>query len=581
MRIYKNMTEIVEYTVSLKHPETHTATIVYTIPKKIDKLIISIPNWTPGSYVIRDFGRYIEMIETVDDISMLIKIDKNHWLVTNKGGNQIKIEYTVYMGELSVRTSYMDKFHAQIIPASSFIYSPVYRDAPVRIKFDIPEHWRIFTSLKFIDKNTLYSENYDELVDSPIDISGNVVKKDFIVNDKSHSITLCNFNKKIDYAKILKNSKKIVLESYKIFNDWPNMKKYHFSFHIGTRNSGGGLEHINSSSIMLPAEAFNYNDIKKYNILLSVIAHEYFHMWNVKGLRTKKLIPYNYDSEVYTETLWFHEGFTNYYGNIIPLRAKCYDIGHYIEYLGKAISSYRNKPGRLIQSVADSSFDSWIKFYKPTPDSVNSTVSYYEKGELIALILNLYIIKNSDGKYSLDDLMAYMWKNYKTSGFDEKNIVDIMDDALDTISLRNIIKKLVYTTDEIDFKRYLSYVGLLQDMKKKDNPYIGLEMDGELKLKVVYRGSPAEKAGLCPADELIAIDDIRATGENVNDLILHLSPDRKYRLIVSRNGMIHTADIIPDQPLSDVTISLSKKPTYEQKRYFTKMFKIPYPNIKK
>lgn len=541
---------MLEYLVDISNPNTRVGKVMLSVDKNLnveDNIIVSIPNWTPGSYLIRDFARNIEKISV--DKGIIEKMDKNHWIITKTKNKPIKIEYLVYMGEKSVRTSYMDAYHAQIIPPSSFLYIPSLRNEPCFIKFIIPLGWTIHTPLKK-EKSGFYANNYDELVDSPIEASKNIIAKGFNIYGKKHNVIFCNVG---TYAlsKLVKDINKITRIIYNIFGDWPNKRDYYFFIHNGI---GGGLEHNNSSSIALPFESFF--SPKGYYGFISTIAHEYFHMWNVRHMRTEKLANYDYDHENYTSLLWFHEGFTNYYGNIIPVKANIVGNDLYINHLGDIIGSYYKFYGRNLQSLASSSFDAWIKLYKPNEESPNATISYYTIGELAAFILNIYLIENHG--YGLDYLMNALWFKFKDKSIPENDFLNVVSGILNDNKAYSMLYDFIFTTKELPIEEYFGKAGLVIKKAVSNEPYTGIDFaPNSTVVKYVLRDSPAEKAGIVPLDELIFVDGIRAKQDNIKDLF-H-STDKDYELVLSRDGFLIKTTIKINKNTEKYEIKVNKK----------------------
>ncbi|MGC8580746.1 MAG: M61 family metallopeptidase [Thermoplasmata archaeon] len=554
---------MLEYFVDISNPNTRVGKVILSVDKNLNKgenITVSIPNWTPGSYLIRDFARNIEKISV--DKGIIEKIDKNHWIISKTKNKQIKIEYFVYMGEKSVRTSYMDIYHAQIIPPSSFLYIPDLRNEPCFIKFIIPSGWTIHTPLKK-DMNGFYANNYDELVDSPIEAGKNIVVRDFNIYGKKHNVIFCNVGA-YTLSKLVKDIDKITRKIYNIFGDWPNKRDYYFFIHNGV---GGGLEHNNSSSITIPFES-SFSP-KGYYGFISTIAHEYFHMWNVRHMRTEKLINYDYDHENYTTLLWFHEGFTNYYGNIIPIKANIVVKDLYLNHLADIITSYYKFYGRNLQSLASSSFDAWIKLYRPNEESPNATISYYTIGELVAFLLNVYMIDNHG--YDLDHLMNNLWFKFKDKSIPENDFIDIVSDILNDKKVSNLLYDFIFTTNELPIKEYFGKAGLVVKKSLTKEPYTGIDFaPNSTVVKYVLRDSPAEKAGIVPSDELLFVDELRAKPDNIKDLFY--STDKDYNLVLSRDGFLIKTTIKINRNIEKYELKVNKKMDGKISKTYHKIF---------
>jgi predicted metalloprotease with PDZ domain len=554
---------MLEYLVDITNPNTRVGKVIFSVDKNLnvrDNIIVSIPNWTPGSYLIRDFARNIEKISV--DNGIIEKLDKNHWIIYKTKNKPIKIEYLVYMGEKSVRTSYMDVYHAQIIPPSSFLYIPSLRNEPCFIKFLIPRGWTIHTPLKK-EMDGFYAISYDELVDSPIEAGKNIVVKNFYIYGKKHNVIFCNVGA-YTLSKLVKDINKVTREIYNIFGDWPNTKDYYFFIHNGV---GGGLEHNNSSSITLPFES-SFSP-KGYYGFISTIAHEYFHMWNVRHMRTEKLINYDYDHENYTSLLWFHEGFTNYYGNIVPVKANIVGKNLYLNHLAEIITSYYKYNGRNLQSLASSSFDAWIKLYKPNEESPNATISYYSIGELVAFLLNIYLIENHD--YDLDHLMNNLWFKFKNKSIPENDFLEVVSDILNDKKVYDLLYDFIFTTKELPIEEYFGEAGLVIRKSLTKEPYIGIDFaPNSTIVKYVLRDSPAEKAGIAPLDELIFVDGVRAKQDNIKDIFY--SNDKDYELVLCRDNFLIKSTIKINKNTEKYEIKVDKKMDSKISKIYNRIF---------
>lgn len=352
------------------------------------------------------------------------------------------------------------------------------------------------------------------------------------------------------------------------------VKNYTFIIH-NVNNGGGGLEHLNSTSLLVQRNA--YSNENTYNSFLSLVAHEYFHLWNVKRLRPSVLGPFDYDQENYTHLLWVSEGFTAYYDNWIVKRAGYYTDDKYLEIIANEISSQVNLPGDKIQALSESSFDAWIKYYRRNENSNNSQVSYYEKGSIAALLINLMIIEHSSGKQNLDDLMSYLYKEYyekKNIGFDN-NSFKVAAEKFTGRNLDNFYAEVINGTNSINYENFLSVAGLkLVNLNaNKTESYIGVtavNSNGKLNVTAVSKNGPAYLAGLNVNDEIIAIDNYRI--EDLTKALTLKKVGDKISVLVSRDGILKTIDImVTKNPNVKYKLEKTTNSTKEQELAFNKL----------
>ncbi|MGP6220209.1 M61 family metallopeptidase [Caldiplasma sukawensis] len=480
-----------------------------------DSVIVTMPAWTPGSYLIRDFARNVRMLrarslenEPID----IVRKDKSSWRILNGQAKSFIITYEVYAGELSVRTSHLDGRHGFVLGSSVFLYLEGYKDQSVELTVKPPQGWHISTGLEKIGENRFRATNYDVLVDCPMEI-GTHKSFMFTVDGKEHEVAI--FGEGIyDENIIIRDMKKIVEAARNIFGGFP-YKRYVFLITIIDQEGGGGLEHMNSCAINI--NRFYLTEEENYKKFLLIVAHEFFHLWNVKRIRPSELGPFNYKEETYTTLLWFSEGVTDYYAKLICLRAGLIDEKQYYELIADDIMQYSIMPGTKYESAADSSFDAWIKLYKPSPNNINSYVSYYLKGQILGLLINIRIGEFTKGTKCLDDVMRGLMDKFNRDGkgIGEKELLQILNDV-SGMDFSPFFQRFVRGTEKIDFQKELKRIGLeLKEIYRKDgkeekNGTMGLFLRGE-KVESVIEGYPAQKAGISPGDEIVAVNNYRFT----------------------------------------------------------------------
>ena len=513
------------YFVKMTHPSSHLFEVGLQIEHWPDSVLdLKMPVWTPGSYLVREYARHIQDFRAVskDKQTKLSskKLSKNHWQVETKEVDNILITYRVFANELTVRTNHLDDTHGYFNGAALFYFIPGLEATPVTVEIIPPNaNWKVSTGLPEVSgkANQFYAKDFDTLVDSPFEV-GNHGVYSFEVLGKPHKYAIWGTGN-IQPNKLIEDTTKIIETEAKLFGGLP-YDDYLFILHL-TQKSFGGLEHKNSCSLIY--SRFNFKDTDKYNRFLQLVAHEFFHLWNVKRIRPKALETFDYEQENYTPSLWFSEGTTSYYDLVIPLRANIYDSKKFLELLSKEITRFLITPGRKVQPLSESSFDAWIKLYRRDKNSDNCQISYYLKGELISLLLDLLIRAKHQNKRSLDNVMAQMWQQYGISetGFTPHQLQRVIESVAD-MDLQSFFNLYVDSTEELPFNKYLNPFGLqLKAIMEEDNiPYLGIRVKSENNkeiIKFVEKGSPAAVEGIDPEDELLAINGIKVTAAQLKE----------------------------------------------------------------
>lgn len=567
---------VVQYSVSFPEPHTHYMDVDMKIDVNQEQVIeVKMPVWAPGSYLVREFARNVEGFTATAAGKPLevIKTDKNTWRINTNKANSVNVKYKVYAFELTVRTSFVDASHAYINGSSVFMYVEGLKDVPCSVRINLPLNWqRISTGLDYdkVDRSNFLAANYDILVDSPFEI-GNQDLIEFYAAGIPHVIAMYG---KGNYSKetLIKDVTKIVEEEVKIFGEHP-CKRYVFIVH-NVANGGGGLEHLNSTT--LQTNRFCYSDESSYRSFLSLVAHEYFHLWNVKRLRPEPLGPFNYGEENYTEMLWIAEGFTAYYDELILQRTKQTSTDKFLEIVSGNISNLETTPGNQVQSVSESSFDAWIKYYRRNENSRNSTISYYDKGALVGLMLDISIASVTNGQKSLDDVMRLMYdRHYKKNnkGYTEADFRTALKEVSGQ-DFSSFLEKYVHGTGSLDYANTFASAGINYVQKNNDSkdPYLGVNnssANGKIVITGVVKGGPAWTYGLNVNDEVIAINNYR-----VEDLSKGLSQSKigdKIKVLISRDGVLQTVEVtLSGNPNSKYKLEKMANPSDAQKAVLAK-----------
>lgn len=567
------------YFVSMSSPQSHLFTVTLNIENWQENILtLKMPVWTPGSYLVREYSRHLQnfAVNSGDNSVQLNwqKIAKNAWEIDTKNQTNIIVKYQIYANDLTVRTNHLDATHGYFNGAGLFFYIPDYQSLPIKVSIEPPEsHWQISTSLPRIadTKNTFLAEHFDTLVDSPFEIGTQKIVH-FKVENKPHQWVIWGEGN-IDIAKLVKDTEKIIKTEAKIFGDLP-YKDYFFLLHLSA-SGFGGLEHKNCCVLNYPR--FGFQKPEKYDRFIQLVAHEFFHLWNVKRIRPKALETFDYEQENYTTSLWFSEGSTSYYDMIIPLRAKIYNRRVFFDLLSKDITQYLNTPGRQIQPLAESSFDAWIKLYRRDSYSNNCQISYYLKGQLVTLLLDLLIRKNTDSQKSFDDVMLTMWNKFgkEEIGFTPEDLIQEIELIANT-DLTEFFDLYLNSTIELPFNEYFEPFGLKleENIDKNASPYLGLKSqkdNGVEKITFVDANSPAGKAGIDADDELLAIDDFRVTSDNLNDRLQDYQANDVIKLTYFHQEELKTANIKLESPKpSSYQVKMIENPSKKQQEMLNK-----------
>ncbi|MDJ0577133.1 MAG: M61 family metallopeptidase [Xenococcaceae cyanobacterium MO_234.B1] len=544
------------YQVAMPEPQLHLFEVTLQISNWDKKALdLKMPVWTPGSYLVREYARHVQDFKAVsssNNQSLLSrKIAKNHWQVITENQTGVTIKYRVFANELTVRTNHLDATHGYFNGAALFMFVPELVQEPIQVEIIPPKpEWKVTTTLVTIPEktNTFIAQDFDTLVDNPVEVGKQEIHN-FEVLGKSHQYAIWGKgNTKI--TKIIKDTKKIIETEAEIFGGLP-YEKYLFLLHLS--GSGyGGLEHKECCTLNYPRLGFRDQD--KYHRFIQLVAHEFFHLWNVKRIRPKALETFNYEQENYTTSLWFSEGVTSYYDMLIPLRAGIYNRKKFLNNLSKDITRYLSIPGRKVQPLGESSFDAWIKLYRREAHSDNNQISYYLKGELVALLLDLLIRNKHHNQKSLDDVMRMMWERYGKAeiGFTPEDLQQVFEDVAQQ-DLSDFFTRYLETTEALPFDDYLAPFGLkIKPIHDKEAiPYLGIRVQtegGKEIIKFTEANSPAAIAGIDPNDEFLAINGIRVTADTLNEHLKDYHPGNTITITIFHQDELLTVSATLAEP---------------------------------
>lgn len=569
-----------EYRVRFPQPQTHR----YRVTLALDGLApgehrIEMAVWTPGSYLVREFSRHVHGLRAADGDGRPVacdKVSKNAWRFLAPDSGAARIEYEVYANEPTVQTSHLDASHAYWNGAGMFFALDGRTDLPVDVVVETPPGWRVSTALETVEEGEgwvrLRAPDHDALLDSPVEVGTHRVYR-FEALGRPHELALYGHGNE-DPERLVADLARIVETAGAMFGGLP-YDRYVFIVHL-LDGRGGGLEH--AASTTCDVGRFDFRPEGRYLSLLTLFSHEYFHLWNVKRIHPAALGPFDYGRENYTTLLWAMEGVTDYYAQLLLVRAGLWSVRKYAQMLASDIREYEARPGRRVQSAAEASFDTWIKFYRPDEDSPNRTISYYTKGMLIGLCLDLEIRRRTGGGRGLDDVLRRMYERYgrRGTGFPEGAYRQAAEEVAGG-SLEAFWRRYVEGTEDLDPGEFLAHAGLLlrRRVARSDRdgdpanrppgagreeepgaegaprPLLGMvpeERSGRLYVRHVLAETPAEEAGVNADDEVIAVGGFRVEdADGLRARIHDHRPGEVVRLTLARRGELVAVDV----PLSE------------------------------
>lgn len=538
--------------------------------------IISLPAWIPGSYMIRDFARQIQDLQVKQNKKDLFceKIDSHSWQIP-PCDKHIVISYKVYAWDLSVRTAHLDETHGFYNGTSVFLQIHEQEDKPCLVHIVAPSHtknWKVYTSLpeaKGIKGAALrhgfglyQAPNYDALIDHPVEMGTPVVIQ-FKACGALHEMVFTGNIPNLDLKRIAQDTQKICEYQITLFE--PKTRKAPFLdssdryvfMTMVTGKDYGGLEHRASTALVA-----SRNDMPvlgdsamsdAYRQFLGLISHEYFHTWNIKRIKPKAFAPYDLYDPCYTSLLWIFEGFTSYYDDLSLLNANVITTDSYLELISKTISTVQNTPGRFKQSVTESSFDAWTKYYKQDENAINSMISYYTKGSLIALGLDLFIRQSTENQFSLDDVMRELWQRYgrdfylnnTIQGVEEYEFMEIVKHATN-VNTKTFLDLYVKGTQDVPLADLLPIKGwhLQEIVSQQADLHIKTRtVNDTCQIAQVLEQGAAHLGGLSAGDILLAIDHIKVDSTNLNTLLSRYRVNDKVKIHVFRRDELRKFEI--------------------------------------
>jgi predicted metalloprotease with PDZ domain len=545
---------LVDFRVDIADAHAHLFRVTLTLPRPAAAQLLALPVWIPGSYLVRDFARHLSAFSARQGrrAVLLQQRDKTSWVAACSGPTALVVSYLVYAFDRSVRGAFLDAGRGFFNGSSLFLRAEGREAEPQRLRLGrLPAGWQVATAMPTTAARRFEAGDYDELIDHPFEM-GAFWRGRFEAGGVEHEFAVSGAWPSFDGERLLADACRICSTQIRFWHGRgkPPFARYVFLLHAAD-DAHGGLEHRASTALSaarreLPQRG-NAEGSDGYTGLLGLISHEYFHAWNVKRLRPRDHQPLDLGREQPTTLLWFFEGFTAYYDDLLLLQAGLIDRARYLRLLAKAVNAVLASPGRQVQSVAAASFDAWTKHYRSDENTANATVSYYTKGALVALLCDLALRTRSGA--TLDDAMRALWRRAAGGPLGEDDIAAVLVD-LGGATLGSDLHGWVHGTAELPLAAALADVAVAWRHEPATlAARLGLKLSegavGGIHVKQVQRGSAAEAAGVAAGDELLAADGWRL--RRLDDARQWLGPARHFDLLAVRDQRLLTLRItLPD-----------------------------------
>ncbi len=571
---------MIEHWVEPAQPHAHRYRVTLKVARPLARQIVSLPVWIPGSYMVRDFARHLSGLVATQGAQpcALVQLDKTTWQLSSRPGVALQLSYDVYAFDTSVRTAFLDAQRGFFNASSLLLRVHGAEQQPQHLRLSgLPTGWQLATALPAArGRHAFVAGNYDELIDHPVEM-GHFWRGSFSACGVAHEFIVSGALPSFDGERLLADAKRICEAQIRFWHGEqpPPFKRYVFLLNA-VEDGYGGLEHRASTALLcarrdLPRRG-QANLGEGYTRLLGLVSHEYFHTWNVKRLKPAELARIDDTRENYTTLLWFFEGFTSYYDDLLLRRAGLIDVPGYLQLLGKTLQGVLATPGRAVQSAAQASFDAWVKYYKADENTPNATVSYYTKGALVALALDLRLRARGKGKTkaSLDDVMRALWRS--SGGGSQSHGGPISEgDIFAAVrsaggkALADELKQFVHGTSELPLPALLQAFGVQVQrgegnlasawgLRVSEGPVSGVVV------KNVLSDGVAQAAGVAAGDELLAVDGWRI--RRLDDARAWIAPDAAATVLLVRDQRVLSVRVpAPPADVSSVTLALLPQAT--------------------
>jgi predicted metalloprotease with PDZ domain len=538
---------MISYRVDASRPETHRFRISLQVPAPQALQRFSLPVWIPGSYLVREFARHLSGLQASQRGRpvALRQLDKATWEAECEPGAALTLGYEVYAFDTSVRAAFLDGVRGFFNGTSLCLRAEGHESEPHQLVLrELPAGWEVATALSPVKvdargRGVYQAADYDELVDHPVEL-GRFWRGRFEAHGVPHEFVVAGALPDFDGERLLADTRRLCEAEIAFWhpNRQPPFGRYVFLLNA-VEDGYGGLEHRASTALICARRDLPQRGVAEssdgYVTLLGLISHEYFHTWNVKRLRPSEFGRLDYTRENYTELLWFFEGFTSYYDDLFLVRTGLVDEARYLKLLAKTVTGVLATPGRQVQSVAQASFDAWVKYYRTDENTPNATISYYTKGALVALALDLSLRREKRG--SLDEVMRALWLRSAGGPIREADIAQALADVGGR-SFADELARWVHGTEDLPLEPLFQALGAAwQAAAPSLAMRLGIKVAESaltgVKVSQVFRGGPAEAGGLAPGDEILALDDWRL--RRLDDALRLLAPGRPGTWLVARD----------------------------------------------
>ncbi|TVQ97050.1 MAG: M61 family peptidase [Deltaproteobacteria bacterium] len=580
---------MIRYRVAIAEPQRHTALLHLSAPAGPDGLTLHFPAWTPGSYLLREFARYADEPGAEDDLGRTLPLHRDHhasWTIAAPEGSTVHVRWTVWAHELTVRTPHIDDTHAFFTGTNLLPLVAGRTDEPVRLELRGPRGWEVFCPLDVApsrdggedaawpradllgETHAFTAPDYDRLADAIVEV-GPHRSTTVEVEGVPHRLVLWEDGAvDIDLERLARETAELVRTNARLFGGLP-YPRYDFVFHV-TEDGRGGLEHLNSTALAVPWKAFTTDEGRVD--MHTLIAHEHLHVWNGKRIRPEALGPFDYLRENHTRALWVVEGLTVYMDELQTLRGGLIDREGYLRLLGQAIRRFETTPGRFGQSLADASLDAWIRLYRPDANSINRTVSYYLKGGLVWLCLDLHLRTATGGERSVDDVLRLLWRRYEEDGqgYADHALPALIREATG-VDVADLVHAWVERRDvQPDLDAALGSHGLRIERTRSGAPDLGLVLGTEgadVVVRSIVADGPNAEGALAPGDVLVALDGRRVWPGSLRALLDSLAPGAQLEGHVFRRGVLRALPLFTAEQgcLEEVRVLPVDTPTEEQR----------------
>lgn len=567
----------VDYTIDLTSPDHHLAQVGISFPATAAPYLdVKMPAWRTGRYTILDLANGVRRFTATDAAGHPLdwqKIDKSTWRIQLPSAASVRVGYELYGNELGLRTRHIDDSHAYLDASAVFMYADRYRADDVTVALNVPPGWKSFSGMNSPAPQRFAAANWDVLVDSPIE-TGIEKSYRFSEGGRDYEVTFWG-DGNYDPDQVVADIRKIVPQAKSIWSGYP-FQRYVFMIHA-TDGVGGATEHRNSTVIQIPR--WNFQPRAKYLDFLSTTAHEFIHTWNVKDYRNAGMVPYDYQSEDYTDLLWLEEGSTEYFADPFVVRAGLMKPSEYFENLAKLIDRHKHKPGAKEQSVAQASFDEWISVGGDRAN--NAQVDIYDEGQIASWMLDIALLQRTGGKVSYRDVHEVLYKRFGglARGFTSADVRSILCELTGT-SWDAWWARNVDSPAAVDFDKLLAPAGL----RLSTEPMVAWAgwaakaAPGGMQLSSVERGGPAWDAGFVPDDIIVAMDGKRVANDRFDAALSERKPGETVTVTYFRRDQLAEKRLtLGSTPKTRPSVVPVEHPTAAQKALFQRWLLIPYP----